>query len=88
MYWTLTLSNSIDVYNGGWWLLSSTYAGGWFYDNSGACVNVAYKRDELGSGPGANYTLPDGSVHTVDREVWLNMSAPGGPQVVREVRHN
>ncbi|KAL2831437.1 hypothetical protein BDW59DRAFT_182106 [Aspergillus cavernicola] len=71
-------------YNGGSWSYGSIYAGGWFYaDSTRTCSHAVKRDDEEIQGPVANFTLADGSTHTVDRQVWLDITGEG-TTVVRD----
>ncbi|KAL3447856.1 hypothetical protein BJX65DRAFT_276138 [Aspergillus insuetus] len=65
-------------YNGGSWTYGSIYAGGWFWSDSSKTCSHAMKRDtELEIEGPTNFTLADGTVHKVDRQVWLDINEEG-----------
>ncbi|KAL2842130.1 hypothetical protein BJX68DRAFT_168427 [Aspergillus pseudodeflectus] len=71
-------------YNGGSWTYGNIYAGGWFWADSSKTCSHAVKRDaELEIEGPTNFTLADGTVQKVDRQVWLDINEEG-VTVVRE----
>ncbi|KAL5334005.1 hypothetical protein BJX70DRAFT_405763 [Aspergillus crustosus] len=72
-------------YNGGSWSYGGIYAGGWFWgDNTRSCVHPVKRGEEVEEieGP-TNFTLADGTIHKVDKQVWLKITEDGAT-VVRE----
>ncbi|EED22588.1 conserved hypothetical protein [Talaromyces stipitatus ATCC 10500] len=84
----------LTSYNGGTWKWGNTYAGGWFWaDNSKPCVHAVQARgseetetetETIGYGAPTNFTLANGTVMKINRQVWLNLSEDGSPKLVRE----
>ncbi|KAL3477622.1 hypothetical protein BJX99DRAFT_122782 [Aspergillus californicus] len=75
-------------YNGGTWTWGSIYAGGWFWaDNTKSCAHPV-KRDadaEAELDGRSSFTLADGTVRTVDRRVWLDVTAEKATLVRDEI---
>ncbi|KAL2822460.1 hypothetical protein BJX63DRAFT_427027 [Aspergillus granulosus] len=77
-------------WNGGSWTYGSIYAGGWFWADSTKTCSHAVKRglggaveDEVDVEGPTNFTLADGTVQKIDRQVWLDVTEDG-VKVVRE----